>query len=135
MHHKCRSQSVVPFHGITKLPEGNEYAMVIRRAEYGDLRQYINKFFSKLTWTDKVEILIKLSKALKSIHEMNLIHRDFHCKNILVDEDKRILISDFGLCQPIDSQIGKWIEKSLSSSYNINKLINYKSSYQEKHVS
>ncbi|CAB5373109.1 unnamed protein product [Rhizophagus irregularis] len=30
---------------------------------------------------------------------------DFHCKNILVDENDRIFISDFGLCQSIDSEI------------------------------
>ncbi|RGB38925.1 kinase-like domain-containing protein, partial [Rhizophagus diaphanus] len=48
-----------------------------------------------------------ISKALKHIHEMNLVHRDFHCKNILVDEYRRILISDFGLCKPIDSTIGR----------------------------
>src|SRR5688572_8344968 len=101
MHHKCRSQSVIPFYGITKVPGRNEYAMVIRRAKYGDLRNYINKFFSELTWADRIEILINISKALKHIHEMNLIHRDFHCKNVLVDENRSILICDFGLCTPV----------------------------------
>ncbi|CAB4435997.1 unnamed protein product [Rhizophagus irregularis] len=43
MHHKCRSQSVIPFYGITKIPGRNEYAMVIRRAKYGDLRNYIHE--------------------------------------------------------------------------------------------
>jgi serine/threonine protein kinase len=97
----------VPFYGITKAPGGNEYAMVIRHAEHGDLRNYIRKFFPKLTWTYRAKILIELSKALNSIHQMNLVHKDFHCKNILVDENDRIFISDFGLCQPIDSEIGK----------------------------
>ena len=81
--------------------------MVIRHAKHGDLRNYIRKFFPKLTWTDKAKILIKLSKALNSLHQMNLLHRDLHCKNILVDNDNVIFISDFGLCQPIDSKIGK----------------------------
>ena len=107
MHHKCRSQSVIPFYGITKAPERNEYAMVIRYAEHGDLRNYIRKIFPKLTWTNKAKILIKLSKALNSLHQTNLLHRDFHCKNILVDKDDTIFISDFELCQPIDSDIGK----------------------------
>jgi serine/threonine protein kinase len=106
MHHECRDQSVIPFYGITKVPEKNKYAMVIRRAKYGDLRKYI-KTYPKLTWAERIEILINISKALKSIHEMNLVHGDFHCKNILVDEDRRILISDFGLCKPVDPEIGK----------------------------
>ncbi|RIA83970.1 kinase-like domain-containing protein [Glomus cerebriforme] len=79
--------------------------MVIQYAKHGDLRNYIRKFFPKLTWTDKIKILIELLKALNSLHQMSLLHRDFHCKNILVDEDVRVFISDFGLCQPIDSEI------------------------------
>src|SRR4051812_4751907 len=106
MHHECRGQSVIPFYGITKVPEINKYAMVIRHANYGDLRKYI-KIFPELTWADRIEILLNISKALKSIHEKNLVHRDFHCKNILVDENRGILISDFGLCKPIDLKIGK----------------------------
>jgi serine/threonine protein kinase len=106
MHYECRGQSVIPFYGITKVPEKNKYAMVIRRAKYGDLRKYI-KNFPELTWADRIEILVNISKALKSIHEKNLVHRDFHCKNILVDENMEIFISDFGLCQSIDSGIGK----------------------------
>ncbi|CAB4394746.1 unnamed protein product [Rhizophagus irregularis] len=105
IHHKCRNPRVIPFYGITKAPGGNEYAMVIRHAEHGDLRNYIRKFFPILTWTDRVKILIELSKALNSIHQMNLLHKDFHCKNILIDEGDRIFISDFGLCQPIGSEI------------------------------
>ncbi|PKY42633.1 hypothetical protein RhiirA4_456465, partial [Rhizophagus irregularis] len=105
IHHKCRNPRVIPFYGITKAPGGNEYAMVIRHAEHGDLRNYIRRFFPILTWTNRVKILIELSKALNSIHQMNLLHKDFHCKNILIDEGNRIFISDFGLCQPIDSEI------------------------------
>ncbi|RGB31173.1 kinase-like domain-containing protein, partial [Rhizophagus diaphanus] len=79
--------------------------MIIRHAEYGDLRNYIYKFFPKLTWIDRAKILLELSKALNSLHQMNLLHRDFHCKNILVDEGDRIFVSDFGLCQQIGSEI------------------------------
>ncbi|RGB38921.1 kinase-like domain-containing protein, partial [Rhizophagus diaphanus] len=97
--------NIIPFYGITKSPEGDEYAMIIKHAEHGDLRNYIRKFFPKLTWTDRIKILIELSKALNFLHKMNLLHMDFHCKNILVDETDRIFLSDFGLCQPIDSEM------------------------------
>jgi hypothetical protein len=46
-------------------------------------------FFPKLTWTDRVKDSYRafiLSKALNSIHQMNLPNKDFHYKNILVDE-------------------------------------------------
>ncbi|CAB5357415.1 unnamed protein product [Rhizophagus irregularis] len=41
IHHKCRNPRVIPFYGIAKAPVGNEYAMIIRHAEHGDLRNYI----------------------------------------------------------------------------------------------
>ncbi|CAB4436011.1 unnamed protein product [Rhizophagus irregularis] len=76
MHHKCRNPNVIPFYGITKVPNRNEYAM-----------GYGNK-------TRKI-----------CLHEMNLVIGIFIVKIFLVDEDRRILISDFGLCKPIDSTI------------------------------
>ncbi|CAI2178461.1 8857_t:CDS:2 [Funneliformis geosporum] len=105
IHHKCRGQTVIPFYGVTRMPEKNKFAMVIKHAKHGDLRNYIRQSFSNLTWTDRVNILIKLSEAIDYLHKMGLLHRDLHSKNILVDGDK-IYISDFGLCQPIDSEIG-----------------------------
>src|SRR6266542_250342 len=105
MHHKCRSPTVIPLYGVTKAHKGNGYAMVIKHEEHGDLMNYIRKF-PKLTWTDKVKILIEISKALNSLHESNILHRDFHCKNLLVDDDNKVYIVDFGLCIPVDSEIG-----------------------------
>ena len=107
MHYNCRGPSVIPFYGVTKSSETGEYVMIIKCAKHGDLRNYIRRFFPKLTWTDKVKILIEISKALNSLHESNILHRDFHCKNILVDDQDKVYIVDFGLCVPIDSQIGK----------------------------
>ncbi|CAB4435990.1 unnamed protein product [Rhizophagus irregularis] len=52
IHHKCRGQNIIPFYGITKAPEEDEYAMVIQ-----------------------------------------------------LDEEHRVLINDFGLCQSSDSEI------------------------------
>ncbi len=79
--------------------------MVIKYAKHGDLRNYIRNSFTTLSWADRVNILIKISEALSSLHQMDLLHKDLHCKNILVDDDK-LYICDFGLCQPFDSEIG-----------------------------
>ncbi|EXX71761.1 hypothetical protein RirG_075630 [Rhizophagus irregularis DAOM 197198w] len=65
MHLECCGQSVIPFYGITKVPEKNKYAMVMRRAKYGDLRKYI-KNSPELTWADRIEILINISKEFGS---------------------------------------------------------------------
>ncbi|RGB32578.1 hypothetical protein C1646_706370, partial [Rhizophagus diaphanus] len=49
-----------------------------------------------IEWINKVQILKKITKGLNSIHEKGLIHRDFHCGNMLKDDDWTI-ITDLGL--------------------------------------
>ncbi|CAG8438288.1 1954_t:CDS:2, partial [Dentiscutata heterogama] len=85
----------VPFYGLTIHPETKDYAMVMKHAIHGDLRKFIDK--SELTWPKRVEILSKIAKSLNALHELNIIHRDFHCGNILVDDETKIFIRDFGL--------------------------------------
>ncbi|POG67939.1 kinase-like domain-containing protein [Rhizophagus irregularis DAOM 181602=DAOM 197198] len=73
--------------------------MVIQYAKDGSLRQYLNNIFNSIEWTDKLQILRKITKGLNIIHEKGLIHRDIHCGNMLKD-DSDTFISDLGLCQP-----------------------------------
>ncbi|CAG8480476.1 15072_t:CDS:10 [Dentiscutata heterogama] len=68
---------------------------------HGDLRRFIEK--SELTWPKRVEILSKIAKSLNALHELDIVHRDFHCGNILVDEDTKIFITNFGLASSANS--------------------------------
>ncbi|CAG8590845.1 8050_t:CDS:2, partial [Racocetra fulgida] len=102
IHYKCLGKCAIPFYGLTEHMQG--YAMVLKRAIHGDLRMYINK--NKLTWPNKIEILSSIAKSLHRLHELNIIHRDFHCGNILIDDDAKVFISDFGISRSDGSIIG-----------------------------
>ncbi|POG59645.1 kinase-like domain-containing protein [Rhizophagus irregularis DAOM 181602=DAOM 197198] len=52
-----------------------------------------------MKWKSKLEILVDIAKGLDSIHEKGLIHRDFHCGNML-QNDGYTYITDLGLSQP-----------------------------------
>ncbi|POG82968.1 kinase-like domain-containing protein, partial [Rhizophagus irregularis DAOM 181602=DAOM 197198] len=67
----------------------------------GSLRQHLNNSFNSTKWDEKLNILKYISENLNYIHENGLIHRDFHCGNIL-KEEKYILITDLGLCRPVN---------------------------------
>ncbi|EXX64131.1 kinase-like domain-containing protein [Rhizophagus irregularis DAOM 181602=DAOM 197198] len=98
-HTMIISDGVTRCFGITKDPESNNFMMVIEYAEEGSLRQYLNNTFNSIKWVDKLNILQRIAAGLLSIHEKELIHRDFHCGNMLKDNDYTI-ITDLGLCQP-----------------------------------
>ncbi|EXX70518.1 Cdc15p [Rhizophagus irregularis DAOM 197198w] len=74
--------------------------MVMEYAEHGSLRQYLNDTFNSIKWVDKLQTLKHIVQGLDSIHEKGLIHRDFHCGNMLKFSDNFTIITDLGLCQP-----------------------------------
>ena len=100
---KIRSKSIVPCYGITKIPENNNYAMVLNYLGDGNLRNYLQKNHSNLTLKDRITMFAYLCDSLDDIHEKDLIHCDLHSGNILVDGGC-CYITDLGLCGPVDDE-------------------------------
>ncbi|RGB22963.1 kinase-like domain-containing protein [Rhizophagus diaphanus] len=94
------SDCVTRCFGITKDPESNNFMMVMEYAKYGSLRQCLNNTFNSIKWVDKLNTLKYIAQGLNSIHEKGLIHRDFHCGNMLRFGVDFTMITDLGLCQP-----------------------------------
>ncbi|CAG8668491.1 16148_t:CDS:2, partial [Cetraspora pellucida] len=99
IHYKCLGKCAIPFYGLTEHMRG--YAMVLKHAFHGDLRRYIDQ--PNLACINKIEILFNIAKSLNALHELNIVHRDFHCGNILIDNDMKVFISDFEFSSFADS--------------------------------
>ncbi|RHZ62900.1 hypothetical protein Glove_334g88 [Diversispora epigaea] len=98
---KFRGKNAIAIYGITKNPTTNEHMMVMKYAEFGSLRNLLNNKFKKLTWRKKYNILLEVVIGLINIHEMDLVHKDFHSGNIVNQNFSRCYITDFGLCKPV----------------------------------
>src|SRR2546429_3304041 len=103
---------IIPCYGITKDPKTNDFMMVMQYAKDGSLRQHLNNSFNSLDWGHKLHILFFVAKSLKYIHKNGLIHRDFHCGNILSIEELS-LITDLGLCQPANIKTSQSSDKKI----------------------
>ncbi|RGB27388.1 kinase-like domain-containing protein [Rhizophagus diaphanus] len=86
------------FLGITK--DSDYYILVLEYANEGNLRDYLKKKFTYLRWNDKIQMALDITGGLKFIHSKEIIHRDLHSKNILVNNGK-LLIADFGLSKKL----------------------------------
>ncbi|RHZ46804.1 hypothetical protein Glove_606g174 [Diversispora epigaea] len=95
------------FYGITQDPETNEYIMVLEYMRGGNLRDYLKNNFNNINWKIKLGLLKELASKLKNIHELDIIHHDFHPGNILsyIFENSLLKISDFGLSKLIGQDI------------------------------
>ncbi|CAG8552036.1 10977_t:CDS:10 [Racocetra fulgida] len=102
-HKMFNGNNVVSCYGISQDPETKNYIMVMSYKEEGNLRQYLQKNYSKLSFDDKINFLSDITAGLDKIHEQGLIHKDFHAGNILCDHDFWH-ISDLGLCRPVNEE-------------------------------
>jgi serine/threonine protein kinase len=74
--------------------------MVLEYAEGGNFNDYLCKNYNTLDWLSKIIILMNIIKGLKEIHRRQMVHRDFHSKNLLLKhiEYLNICVSDMALC-------------------------------------
>ncbi|KAF0554764.1 kinase-like protein [Gigaspora margarita] len=81
--------------------------LVLQFADGGSLRDFLklksnkNNYYYRISWAELIKIAMEITLRLKYLHENNIIHRDLHSKNILLDNGK-VLIADFGLSKRLD---------------------------------
>ena len=100
---KIKSTTIVPCYGITKFPENNNYVVVLTNVREGNLRDYLHNNHSRLTLKNRITIFKHLCRSLDDIHEKDLMHRDLHSGNILI-QGGTCFITDLGLCGPVDDK-------------------------------
>lgn len=71
----------------------------------GTLQQHLHHPSSEyrpLDWESRLRIALDCARALEFLHEHatpTVIHRDFKCTNVLLDQHLRAKVSDFGLAK------------------------------------
>ena len=53
------------------------------------------------TWQDIVEVYRKAARGLMAVHDADLVHGDFKPDNVMVADDGRVLVMDFGIARPL----------------------------------
>ncbi|RIB27201.1 kinase-like domain-containing protein [Gigaspora rosea] len=96
--------NITKFFGVTHDDATRRCYMILQFASKGNLRNYLHNHFSELDWLAKIKMAKEISSGLDCLHSENLVHRDLHDKNILVHDDGRLMITDFGLSKSLESR-------------------------------
>ncbi|RIB24326.1 kinase-like domain-containing protein [Gigaspora rosea] len=132
---KLNHPNINKFYGISRDPLSNNFALVLQYVNGGNLRNYLFKKkqngIYRIAWTDLIKISIDIANGLTYLHNINIIHRDLHSKNILINDGKA-LIADFGISKQLNDMTGsssyiKGIPAYTDPQYLLNKLIDKRS--------
>ena len=83
--------------GVSRLNSTGKHVLVMDYADLGDLTTFLLKN-PDLSWTRKLQILLKLARSLKDFHEAGMIHRDIHGGNVLIESrENNADLTDYGL--------------------------------------
>lgn len=70
--------------------------IAMERVEGGDLEAWLE---TPRTTADILEVLVAAGRGLQAAHERSVVHRDFKPSNVLVGDDGRVRVADFGLAR------------------------------------
>jgi serine/threonine protein kinase len=83
--------------------DGQPY-LVMEFVPGGTLKESV---IGRLPWQKAAEILAPIARALDYVHNSKIVHQDIKPSNILVDEEFRPMLSDFGVVKLLEAKEGE----------------------------
>ncbi len=94
---KLSHPHVVPVYDV-----GTHEGQVFIALEYvagSTMRQWLEQSPS---WPEVVDVFVQAAQGLAAAHAAGLVHRDFKPDNVLIGDDGRVRVSDFGIARRLD---------------------------------
>lgn len=82
--------------------EDGEHYIVMEYIDGKTLKQLLKKRES-LTLTEVIDIMTQLTDGISHAHESYIIHRDIKPQNIMIEDNGRIKITDFGIAMALNA--------------------------------
>ncbi|KAF0494222.1 kinase-like protein [Gigaspora margarita] len=103
--YKINHPNVIKLYGVSIDLNTNNFLLVLQFADKTLCEHLKSKRIENLyqiSWGELINLAKGITNGIKHLHEKNIIHRDLHSKNILINEGKA-LIADFGLSKFISN--------------------------------
>lgn len=95
---KLDHPNVTKLIGATMGKGGTDCLLVVEYVPGGTLKSYLTKNrIKKLPLSDVIHFALDLARGLSYLHSQKIVHRDVKTDNLLLDENRSVKITDFGV--------------------------------------
>lgn len=101
MLRSIRHPNIVQFMGVCQHSSG--FYIITEYVPRGCVRKWLKDERIEIRWKLRVKMSLDVARAMNYMHSKNIIHRDLKSKNLLVDENVRVKVCDFGLARNPDA--------------------------------
>ena len=98
---KLNNDSIVKVYD--QFPLGDNFYIVMELVDGMNIEQYVQTN-GAIPYEQSIQIMIKILEAMQFVHERQFVHRDMKPSNIMIRNDKRICILDFGIAKDMGNQ-------------------------------
>ena len=111
--------------------DGHKTYLALEYVKGRELSKYLDRHMASLSGDDKYRILQQVQNAVRCMFKAGVIHGDLHASNIMITDDNRIKIFDFGTAMIHD----KLKDNNFITGWFVDKHANmYKRYYSEGHT-
>nr|XP_043631282.1 uncharacterized protein LOC122602754 isoform X2 [Erigeron canadensis] len=120
---RCKHSNIVSLLGFSR--EDREMILIYEYAFKGSLSEYFGSTDKKvnLTWSQRIKICLDIAHGISYLHtnmegKPRIIHRDIKSENILLDENMKAKVADFGLSifHPTNQQASTIYTKNIAGT-------------------
>lgn len=127
---ECRHDNIIQIYGYSSTPN-RPHCIIYQLMPCGNLYQKLYENVEPLSWSLRVRIAIDTAKGIQYMHTFKgnraVVHGDIKPQNILLDENLRAKIGDFGLARESSNRVAQEISRVYGTRYYLPpEYINYR---------
>ncbi|KAF8869494.1 kinase-like domain-containing protein, partial [Mucidula mucida] len=100
---QLRHPNILPFLGVNNQLSPPSFCLVSKWMANGN----INEFLTKHPSHDRLQSIIEIAEGIRYLHNFNpqIVHADIRGGNVLVSDDFRCVLADFGISLMMETQV------------------------------
>ncbi|XP_053549652.1 tyrosine-protein kinase JAK1 [Bombina bombina] len=95
--------NIVKYKGICAEDGGNAIKLIMEYLPSGSLKEYLPRNVNKINLKQQLKYAVQISRGMEYLGSRQYVHRDLAARNVLVENEQRVKIGDFGLTKAIET--------------------------------